>query len=200
MRPLQPFLFFLALLLLGCGGGFDDPSREFADPPTAGDHGVTIHQPPGLGVLDTDRRDINGAPIGIACATCHGDGADTDAVVASLGNPEAMHESVDLVHGELTCGSCHDDQRHLLRLANATTLPMTDAMTLCAQCHGPQKRDYDGGSHGGMAGYWDLSRGPRTRNHCLDCHDAHAPAYVGGAPVHPPRDRFLSGAKGDGHE
>jgi len=201
MSLVRPFLILVLALLVGCGSGFTDPSREFAEPVAAGaDHPVTIHQPAGLGVLDTDRVDIHGAPIGIACATCHEAGADTDALVASLGNPEEMHASVDLQHGALTCGSCHDEQRHLLRLADSTTLEMPEAMTLCAQCHGPAKRDYDAGSHGGMKGYWDLSRGPRTRNHCLDCHGAHDPAYRGGAAVHPPRDRFLSADHGAGHE
>lgn len=191
MRPLLTLS--LTLLLAGCDLGFDDPSREFAEPPIAGpEHPVTIHQPATLGVLDTDRLDVNGQPIGIACATCHGVGADADAVAQDLGNPEKMHGTVELKHAELSCDACHDAQRDKLHLADGTQLDMAQAMDLCGQCHGPQKRDYDGGSHGGMAGYWDLTRGPRTRNHCLDCHDAHDPAFVGGAPVHPPRDRFLN--------
>ena len=50
-------------------------------------------------------------------------------------------------------------------------------MTLCAQCHGPQFRDYQHGAHGGMTGYWDLTKGGRMRNNCIDCHDPHAPKY-----------------------
>ena len=179
-------------LLAACGAEFTDPSREFADPlPDTGPHPVVTHTPRGLGVLDTDRTDIHGAPIGIACATCHAPGADRAAMVESLGNPETMHSTIELKHGELTCGSCHDDDRSRLRLADGTTFAMDEAMRLCAQCHGPQKRDYAAGAHGGMSGYWDLSQGPRTRNHCLDCHSAHDPAFRGGAPVLPPRDRFL---------
>lgn len=64
-------------------------------------------------------------------------------------------------------------------------------VSLCGQCHGPQLRDYRRAAHGGATGYWDLSRGPRTRNLCITCHDPHTPAYVGGLPVLPPRDRFL---------
>ena len=67
---------------------------------------------------------------------------------------------------------------------------MREALTLCSQCHGPQRRDYDHGAHGGMTGYWDRSRGGRQRNHCVDCHDPHQPAYVGGLPVPAARDRF----------
>jgi formate-dependent nitrite reductase cytochrome c552 subunit len=68
---------------------------------------------------------------------------------------------------------------------------MRDAMQLCAQCHGPQFRDYTHGSHGGMQGHWDLSRGPRLRNHCVDCHDPHTPQFQPSNPVLPPADRLL---------
>jgi hypothetical protein len=63
-------------------------------------------------------------------------------------------------------------------------------MDLCGQCHGPQARDYAHGAHGGMTGYWDLSRGPRERNNCIDCHDPHAPAFPKVRPVFAPKDRF----------
>ncbi len=39
-----------------------------------------------------------------------------------------------------------------------------------------------------MTGYWDLTQGPRSRNHCLACHDPHAPKYQPVMPVFPPRD------------
>jgi hypothetical protein len=70
-------------------------------------------------------------------------------------------------------------------------------MALCAQCHGTQKRDYDHGAHGGMRGYWDLKRGPRERNHCVSCHDPHAPKFGTFMPVHPPKDRFLQRGSDD---
>jgi hypothetical protein len=70
-------------------------------------------------------------------------------------------------------------------------------MTLCAQCHGPQFRDYQHGAHGGMSGFWDLSKGGRTRNNCIDCHDPHAPKYPTVTPARGPNDRFQTGG---GHE
>ena len=77
-----------------------------------------------------------------------------------------------------------------------------DALRLCAQCHGPQYRDYRHGAHGGMRGHWDLSRGPRERNHCVACHDPHAPAFGQFEPVPGPRDRFTGAAAphGDAHD
>ena len=65
---------------------------------------------------------------------------------------------------------------------------LADAQQLCAQCHGPQTRDYVHGSHGGMSGYWDKTKGERVRRACVDCHDPHAPAYPAWTPVFPPRD------------
>lgn len=84
----------------------------------------------------------------------------------------------------------------MLHLATGEQVPMLQAIRLCAQCHGTQWRDYQRGAHGGMFGYWDLSRGSRTRNHCVDCHDPHTPKFVGGRPVLPPRDRFLAAPAG----
>jgi hypothetical protein len=67
-----------------------------------------------------------------------------------------------------------------------------DGMQLCAQCHGPQHRDYLRGAHGGMQGYWDSGRGPKVRNNCLHCHDPHAPKFPAMHPASGPNDRFLS--------
>ncbi|MBI5610873.1 MAG: hypothetical protein HY902_18485 [Deltaproteobacteria bacterium] len=77
---------------------------------------------------------------------------------------------------------------------------MSSVIELCSQCHGPQARDYQHGAHGGMTGYWDLRRGDRFRNVCVDCHNPHVPAYPQFAPVQRPRDRFLDApATAGGH-
>jgi hypothetical protein len=68
-------------------------------------------------------------------------------------------------------------------------LPFSAVTQLCGQCHGPQKRDYDHGAHGGMTGYWDRSLGPRKRNPCTACHSPHSPAYPQVWPAPGPRDR-----------
>lgn len=197
-RP-SPAVFACLLFAAACGGGYADPSREFAPAPTGERHGTRIHTPETLGVVDTEQVDVHGTPIGVACETCHGDpdapaGA---AMVAARGNPDGFHGSLELEHGALSCAACHDDtERSRLHLADGTSLPMAAAMDLCAQCHGPQTRDYRHGSHGGMTGHWDLRAGPRERNHCLDCHDAHQPAFVGGLPVAPAVDRSRTPSSG----
>ncbi len=190
-------------LLAGCGDGdaFRDPSRAFG-PEVAADapvHPTRIHLPETLGVADGPVRDVNGLPVGVACDTCHGPDPYT-AWVNTGPVPDDIHGSIELEHGSLTCDFCHDpEDRSLLHLADGSTIPFSDTMQLCAQCHGVQHRDYVRGSHGGMVGYWDTRRGARDRNHCVDCHAPHAPAYGAVMPVLPPRDRYLRAYEPEGH-
>lgn len=182
------------VLWLACGDEYADPTREFAEPVEATQiHAVEVHTPPGLGRVDTPVTDVHGATVGIRCATCH---EGEDAWAAAQGNPEGAHDTVDVQHGELTCNACHDADRTQLHLADGTPLEIEDARELCAQCHGVQHRDWERGSHGGMSGHWDRTRGTQLRNHCLDCHGAHAPAWEPVMPVLPPRDRGVAPSGG----
>jgi hypothetical protein len=178
----------MTLLLLACDTGFADPSRELGEPvPDGPRHPTEITRPATLGVVDTPRVDVHGTPVGVACVTCHGPDPETSWAARE---GEAFHTGVVLAHGAITCDSCHDpEDRTRLRLADGTRVELGDAMTLCAQCHGPQTRDYRRGSHGGMTGYWDTRRGPRDRNDCTVCHAPHTPAYAPVLPVFPPKDR-----------
>lgn len=111
---------------------------------------------------------------------------------------DEFHQGLTFRHGSLACASCHviGDQDRLHK-ADGTTVPLRDALDLCAQCHGPQFRDYQRRSHGGTSGRWDATSGPSVRNHCLDCHDAHAPKFLPSTPVLVPRDRgTVAGAHG----
>ena len=106
---------------------------------------------------------------------------------------DQFHQQMNFVHGKLACYACHaPDDADRLHLADGTKVEYSQVMTLCGQCHGPQVRDYEHGAHGGMNGYWDLSRGPRTRNSCVDCHDPHVPKFPTMQPTFKPYDRFLS--------
>lgn len=184
----------------GCSDGFADPSREFAsDVPGRDPYPTVIELPSTLGVVDTTVTDVHGTPIGVDCATCHGPDPE-QSWAATPGEP--FHTKVGTTepgtearvldrHGRLPCNSCHDTDRTRLHKADGSLLEFGESIELCAQCHGPQYRDYVHGSHGGMNGYWDLRQGPRTRNHCVVCHAAHTPAYEPVMPVHPPRDRYL---------
>lgn len=127
----------------------------------------------------------------IPCGTCHTT-REPDRSTRSGAALDEFHVGLTYAHGGQACVSCHDpDDYSKLRLADGTNVDFATPMALCAQCHGTQKRDYDNGSHGGWNGYWDLTRGPRTRNQCTHCHDPHAPAYPSMQPTFKPRDRFL---------
>lgn len=128
-----------------------------------------------------------GVPAEIACATCHT--TRTPSANRRTEDLDEFHQGLIMQHGDLSCLSCHNSENYdTLKLADGTTVGFENVMQLCAQCHGPQSRDYRNGSHGGMNGYWDLSRGPRQRNACTVCHDSHAPAYPQLMPVFPPKD------------
>ncbi len=153
-------------------------------------HPVIIKQPAGAPKVATGLTNFRREPVMASCSSCH---ATTTPKINTRHTEDLkqFHQGLKYMHGELTCLSCHNaDNYDTLRLADGRALEFTDSMTLCSQCHGPQRRDYDRGLHGGMTGYWDLKRGGRERNTCINCHDPHAPAFPLVMPVLPPRDRI----------
>lgn len=166
----------------------DRPGRAFADIPFGDElHPVTIRTPDCSPWIDSGRRDEHGNPVMVSCATCH-DTREPDARKFSAEELTEFHRGLDYHHGSLTCLSCHNaDDYNTLRLADGRSIEFNQSMMLCAQCHGPQHRDYQNGMHGGMTGHWDLRLGPRERLHCTDCHDPHHPKYPEVMPVFPPK-------------
>lgn len=141
--------------------------------------------PPGIPTGEVDRL---GNPVLANCTTCH---ATREANTATrVGDDlKEFHQGLVMKHGDLQCVACHGAGDYSeLHLASGESIPFSESMRLCAQCHGPQYRDYRNGAHGGMMGHWDLTKGPRQRNHCLTCHDAHAPPYRPVMPVFRPQD------------
>jgi nitrate reductase cytochrome c-type subunit len=191
--------------LNGCGAAESD-----AAPPTAADFGVvsggnppqlapgalfpvTINRPSGPPVV---RIGVEDAEVTLACSTCH-DVWEPNFANATTEDLDLFHQDMPFVHGTLSCLSCHNaDDYDTLRLADGTAVPFPEVMTLCAQCHGQQARSYDNGAHGGMTGHWDLTRGPRHRNNCVDCHDPHGPTFPMMLPTFKPHDRFLTPTHG----
>lgn len=154
-----------------------------------------------LSSIETDQLDALGRPVRIACGSCHSL-KETAELPESASDLTEFHRGLVFEHGNNRCASCHLSEPRKaprLRLADGSVLPMTDAIQLCAQCHGPQYRDYKAGAHGGMTGSWDLSRGPRTRNHCVHCHDPHAPKIPAVMPAAKPRDRLPVAHQGEAH-
>lgn len=189
----------LLLWAAGCQRPHSQPAAQPApEARTAPLHATVIHTPDGAPRIPTGTVDEKGNPVTVACATCH---ATKPAVLqASFGKSLVLfHQGVIGSHGELACVACHNpaDGYDSLHLADGKHVAYREVMTLCAQCHGTQFRDYQHGAHGGMTGFWDRTRGGRTRNNCIDCHDPHRPKYPVVAPVRGPNDRFLTGG---GHD
>ncbi|MCG8649472.1 MAG: hypothetical protein MI861_06550, partial [Pirellulales bacterium] len=152
---------------------------------------TTTRKPAGAPVLELVRPDPQGRTGSVACSTCHSV-RDPDYSNRAPSDLKQFHQDMPLAHGTIACYSCHNpDDADTLRLADTTVVPYPEVMTLCAQCHGPQAKDYAHGVHGGMTGYWDTSRGPRSRNNCIDCHDPHVPAFPKMRPSFKAHDRFL---------
>lgn len=214
LRSTRVFIAIPLLLLSVCATTGCDSHRSSegatAVPPVArnttgsassGLHAVVIRPPPNRMTVETELMDRNGNPVTVACNTCH---------TVRPANPrnrtsedlDQFHQGLQINHGRQACTACHNptDGYATLRLADGTAVSISDSMRLCAQCHGPQFRDYEHGCHGGMNGYWDLSRGPRERNHCIHCHDPHAPKVAVVQPVAGPRDRFPPAQPRTNHE
>jgi len=170
-----------------------------APPLRVADPRLELGEPQGVHVpatLETEAVDPLGRPIRIACATCHTT-REVAVMPASATDLRLFHRGLTFRHGELGCDSCHSvapRRAPELHLANGKRVPMDEALQLCAQCHGPQFRDYGKGAHGGMNGAWDLTRGSRLRNHCVDCHDPHVPRIPAVTPAPRARDRARSEA------
>lgn len=189
---------FLGLaVLLGSSGRNTEASTNVPPAPTVPKEErilfpVRVHSVADASLVDSGQVGPDGEPLLVSCQHCHA----TRKPNPDLNRGEDLkefHLGMTYAHGTLTCLSCHNPRDYTtLRLADEKSLVFSKTMDLCAQCHGPQARDYQSGSHGGMTGHWDLTRGPRERNHCVDCHDPHSPAYVGMQPARGPNDRFLN--------
>lgn len=186
----------LCVALAGCGeSGHGQRVRQLSSvAPKAGPAATrfeeTVHQPEqSLGLTVAAPSGVSGETTRIACATCHGL-LEASPAKALAKHAEGVHAAIKVTHGDLTCRSCHVPPTfESFRLVSGETAAYSSVMRLCAQCHGDKWTDFQHGAHGGMNGHWDLNRGPRVRNHCLDCHDAHAPAIRPMWPARPPRTR-----------
>jgi formate-dependent nitrite reductase cytochrome c552 subunit len=196
-RRLGPALRLMVLLLLvlaGCLWAGSSARQEVLVPVAAAlstnQFEVVINRPPGPRLVATGKTNFLGEPVMASCSSCHAT-TKPNINTSRAEDLDQFHQGLKYNHGNLTCLSCHNSGDYeTLRLADSRSLDFSDSMTLCSQCHGSQRRDYDRGLHGGMTGHWDLTRGGRARNTCIDCHDPHSPAFPAVMPVLAPRDRI----------
>ncbi len=158
---------------------------------------VTIRKPAGPPRVATNLKDFHGEAVTVACSTCH----STRSPNLQNKTPQSLdefHSGMKFSHGTVSCLSCHNAADYdSLQLADGHRVEFTDVMTLCGQCHGPHMRDFEHGVHGGLNGYWDLSRGPQQKNNCVDCHNPHTPQFPKMQPTFKPRDRFLEQSRSE---
>jgi len=184
-------LVFLGAALKTAGAeGAGVSSDPVAASTNASLHSVIIKRPAGTPKVTTGLTNFHGQSVMASCSSCHATTAP-NIDTRTTADLDQFHQGLKYVHGNLTCLSCHNAKNYdTLRLADSRPVEFTDVMTLCSQCHGSQRRDYNMGLHGGMIGHWDLTKGGRTRNSCVNCHDPHAPEFPLVMPVFPPRDRI----------
>lgn len=152
---------------------------------------VFIAKPSGPPRVDTGLTDLHGSKVTVACSTCHST-REPNTQNKSAQDMDEFHDKLAFAHGRVTCLSCHNDRDYdSLKLADGSRVEFTEVMTLCAQCHGPQMDAYEHGTHGGMTGHWDITRGPRQKNNCVACHHPHTPQFPKMSPTFKPKDRFL---------
>ncbi len=172
------------------GAGDNDEANQSGTGSGAALHPVIIRQPSGPPRIHLAGADPQGRASSVACSTCHKirkPNMDNKSV-ASL---DEFHRGMTFNHGKLVCYACHNpDNADQLRLADGTSVTYTNVMSLCSQCHSKQAESFAHGAHGGMNGFWDLTRGPQTKNNCIDCHDPHEPAYPKMIVSFKPKDRF----------
>ncbi len=177
----------------------DTPSVRVTTTSAPAVHPVMVRRHPAPRVV-SGATGHAGQPATIACSTCHAV-RTPNLVNRAAADLDQFHQGLQVQHGMNSCLSCHDPGSYdNLRLADGRKVAFEDSIELCSQCHGPQRRDYDHGAHGGMNGYWDLTRGGRARNTCIDCHDPHVPKYQAAIPMPPPNDRFQPHHAGAAHE
>ena len=205
-------LVIAAAFLLHAGDSSSTPAMPANDTSTAL-HDVIIRRPAGPPRVQSGSVDHAGKPATVACSTCHATRPPNPANRTSA-DLDLFHQGLLVTHGNApilpqgtastnACISCHNSNDYdSLRLADGTRVEFSDVIRLCSQCHGSQYRDYLHGAHGGMNGYWDLTRGGRLRQGCTGCHDPHVPKYQRMLPMPPPHDRFFNSAQttGANHE
>lgn len=160
-------------------------------------YAVLINKPAGPPRIELAGADPQGRTASVACSTCHSVRPPNPTNVSAATLNE-FHQGMTFKHGTIACYACHNpDDSNSLRLADGSSVAFENVMTLCSQCHGPQATAFAHGAHGGMNGFWDLTRGPQTKNNCVDCHDPHAPSYPQMIVGFKPKDRFNQPAEHD---
>jgi hypothetical protein len=118
------------------------------------------------------------------CSDCHDPEIQSNTQRRTLAT---AHQEIVLHHDEehRWCLDCHSAaDRDKLHLASGELVEFAESYKLCGQCHGDKYRDWKAGVHGRRSGAWD---GHKTYLLCVNCHNAHSPAFQPLEPKPPPR-------------
>ena len=172
LRTLAPVTALVAVLSWGCDAAQGDAPvpRSTASNPASTDEEIHVPPPPfSAGVFP--------------CSDCH----DPDIPVNTQRREmRTAHQEIVLKHDEehRWCLDCHSAaDRDKLHLASGDLIDFTESFRLCGQCHGDKYRDWRAGVHGRRSGEWN---GAKTYLLCVNCHNAHSPAFAPLQPQPPP--------------
>lgn len=97
------------------------------------------------------------------------------------------HKNIVMGHGSHNrnnlCYNCHNEANlETFQVRDGRELKFAESTQLCGSCHGPNLRDWEGGAHGRINGYWNTALGEARKLDCANCHNPHAPRI----PMHVP--------------
>jgi nitrate/TMAO reductase-like tetraheme cytochrome c subunit len=141
-------------------------------------HGETILSP--LNVPQITKK-----PFSFSCFECH------DYLPANHQKREmvAEHLNVQLSHGDQWCYDCHQDGPfYELINADKERLSWRKGNEHCGSCHEDIFQDWRFGAHGRRTGFW--REGEKYGMNCVECHNAHNPAFPPRQPLPPPLQLF----------
>ena len=161
-----------ALLSSACDAAQGDSRSPAPAPSNAAsvDEGIHVPPPPF-------------SPGVFPCSDCHDPEIPVNTQRRTM---QTAHQEIVLKHDEehRWCLDCHSAaDRDKLHLASGELIDFTESFRLCGQCHGDKYRDWRAGVHGRRSGDWN---GQKTYLLCVNCHNAHSPAFAPLEPKPPP--------------
>jgi hypothetical protein len=118
----------------------------------------------------------------LPCSNCHTlplatlqaeQKSETESAAAAKAHWDLVIDHAD--ESVMNCKTCHNvDNPDELHTLTGHVVEFDHSYQVCAQCHGQQYEDWQGGAHGKRVGGWAP---PRVVQNCVECHNPHQPAW-----------------------